>query len=149
MDVPLDSLESQWAAWMIQAGFVRKWTSSFQMLSRGTKWIPPFRNTNFIRLGRAPLKASSYWHEPCPFTKLQVGSCFSGDYSALGSHHRGAIAGNGSSAFLYRLFRCRNRKQTVRLQHGSTKCLNHWDAELNFRVSTRIYWLCAQKRSMR
>jgi hypothetical protein len=59
MNGPPDSLESPRAAWTIQAGFVRKWTFSFQMLSLGIKWIRRFLNTNFIRLGQERLKASS------------------------------------------------------------------------------------------
>ena len=44
-----DSSELLRAAWTIQAGFVRKWISSFQTHSRGTKWTRQFRSTNFIR----------------------------------------------------------------------------------------------------
>ena len=48
----LDSQGSPPEAWMIQTGFVRRWTCSFQMLGRGTNWIRKFRNLNFIRLGQ-------------------------------------------------------------------------------------------------
>ena len=54
---PPDSSESPRAVLMIQAGFVRKWISLFRTLSRGTKWIRQFRDTNFIR--RRP--KSSQW----------------------------------------------------------------------------------------
>ena len=72
MNGPPDAWESQRASWMIQAGFVRKWTFSFQMLSRGIKWIRQFRNTNFIRLAQDRLKASKLLHESGPFAKRKV-----------------------------------------------------------------------------
>ena len=57
MSAPRDLSELLRAAWMIQAGFVRKWIFSFQTCRRGIKWTRQFRNTNFIR--RRP--KSSQW----------------------------------------------------------------------------------------
>jgi hypothetical protein len=54
MNSPRDSLELLRAAWMIQAGFVRKWIFSFQTPNPGTKWTRQFRNTNFIPRNELP-----------------------------------------------------------------------------------------------
>jgi hypothetical protein len=39
-------------AWMIRAGFVRRWISSHQKRSRGIKWILRFQNTKSTRRWR-------------------------------------------------------------------------------------------------
>jgi len=57
MNGPPAWLESRQAAWMTQAGFVRKWISSFRTHSRGIKWTRRFRDTNFIRRRHPALEA--------------------------------------------------------------------------------------------